>query len=198
MLRLPFTPCIESVLVTWILLLQVPWSLHDKRPEMVLYTFQLVKKKAHSRGHSSWCWDKLNCLCNYYKALPQHHGEYSSHYVTVWYASCTAENKRDFYCTMKAAQPVVRTELPNLDNVCASWPNKKASSSIKDTTHPEHCLVCSYSIWQVVQVDLDTHKLRYSFFLTTVASITSQPQPPKAAKGSRLQYASSDTLVREV
>ncbi len=51
---------------------------------------------------------------------------------TVWYASCTVENRRDLSQVVKTAQRIVGTALPDLDSVYTNYLQGKARSISTD------------------------------------------------------------------
>ncbi|XP_075935394.1 uncharacterized protein LOC142935136 [Anarhichas minor] len=69
---------------------------------------------------------------------------------TVWYASCTAENRRDLARVVRTAQRIVGVTLPDLDTVYAGRLQKKARNICTDITHPGHS-VCSTTIRKEIQ-----------------------------------------------
>lgn len=100
--------------------------------------------------------------------------------ITVWYTSCTAAERKDLQRVVKAAQRIVGTELPNLDNIYKSRLQKKASSIIRDITHPGHSLFEPLpSGRRFRSIKSRTNRLKNSFFPRAVASITPIPVQPQ-------------------
>ncbi|XP_059843356.1 uncharacterized protein LOC132403735 [Hypanus sabinus] len=93
--------------------------------------------------------------------------------ATVWCASCTAAERQDLHRVVKAAQRIVRMELPGLDTIYSSRLRRKAIGITRDTTHPGHSLFDSLpSSKRFRTLKARTNRLRNSFYPRAVASIT--------------------------
>ncbi len=106
------------------------------------------------------------------------------HCITVWYTSCTTQNRRDLARIVKSAQRIVGTKLPDLDSIYPSSLYRKASNIIKDSTHPGHRLfepLPSGKRYRAIRTR--TNRLRNSFFSRAIACIT----PPS--------FTCTDTVV---
>ena len=55
--------------------------------------------------------------------------------VTVWYSSCTAQNRKDSARVVRTAQGIVGRRLPDLDSVSTSRVQRRAGRIAKDPTH---------------------------------------------------------------
>ncbi len=120
-------------------------------------------------------------LVNFYRSIIE---SIFCHCITVWYTSCTIQNRRDLARIVKSAQRIVGTKLPDLDNIYASRLYRKASNIIKDSTHPSHRLFESLPSGQRYRAVITrTNRLRNSFFPRAVACIT----PPS--------FTCTDTVV---
>lgn len=98
--------------------------------------------------------------------------------ITVWYRSCAAAKRKDLHRVVKTAQRVVRTELPHLDDVYTNRLRTKTSSIPSDTSHPGHRLfelLPSGKRYRTTQSR--TSRLRNSFFLRALATITPHQTP---------------------
>ncbi|KAK3514964.1 hypothetical protein QTP86_005044 [Hemibagrus guttatus] len=92
--------------------------------------------------------------------------------ITVWYTSCTTENRRHLARIIKAAQKIVGTKLPNLEMVYASQLHNRASNIIKDPTHPGHRLFVPLPSGKRYRtIKTRTNRLRNSFFPRVVTCI---------------------------
>ncbi|XP_059829769.1 uncharacterized protein LOC132396204 isoform X1 [Hypanus sabinus] len=97
--------------------------------------------------------------------------------ATVWYASCTATERQDLHCVVKAAQRFVRMELPGLDTIYSSRLRRKAISITRDTTHPGHSLFDPLPFSKRFRtLKTRTNRLRNNFDPRAVASIVPLPQ----------------------
>lgn len=92
--------------------------------------------------------------------------------ATVWYASCTATEKKDLNHVVKVAQCIVGMELPQLDTIYVKRLVKKANSIIRNNTHP------SYSVLELLPsakrfriIKTQPNRLRNSFYPRAVTSI---------------------------
>ncbi len=120
-------------------------------------------------------------LVNFYRSIIE---SILCHCITVWYTSCTIQNRRDLARIVKSAQRIVGTKLPDLDKIYAIHLYKKASSIIKDSTHPGHRLfepLPSGKRYRAIRTR--TNRLRNSFFPRAVVCIT----PPS--------FTCTDTVV---
>lgn len=58
--------------------------------------------------------------------------------VTVWFASCTAHDRKDFVQLVRTAQRIVGSPLPDLDSRYTGHLREKASSIATDSARPAH------------------------------------------------------------
>ncbi len=93
--------------------------------------------------------------------------------ITVWYASCTAQDRKDLARVVRTAQRIVRDPLPDLNSVYAERLQNKARSIAADPTHPGHGLFDSLPSGRRYRtIKADTNRLRNSFFPRAATSIT--------------------------
>ncbi len=109
-------------------------------------------------------------LVNFYKSIIE---SILCHCITVWYTSCTIQNRRDLARIVKSAQRIVGTKLPGLDSIYANRLYKKASNIIKDSTHPGNRLFEPLpSGKRYREIRTRTNRLRNCFFPRAVVCIT--------------------------
>lgn len=112
----------------------------------------------------------VKLLINFYRSTIESILTYSA---TVWYASCTAAERHSLHRVVKAAQRIIRSELPGLDTIYHNRLQKKALSILRDITHPGHSmfeLLPSGRRFRTIRTR--TNRLRNSFYPRAVASIT--------------------------
>uniref|UniRef100_A0A3Q3GD57 Reverse transcriptase domain-containing protein n=1 Tax=Labrus bergylta TaxID=56723 RepID=A0A3Q3GD57_9LABR len=60
--------------------------------------------------------------------------------ITVWLGSCTAANRKTLQRTVKAAERIIGVPLPSLLDLYGTRLTRKATSIVRDPTHPSHSL----------------------------------------------------------
>uniref|UniRef100_A0A3B3I9A9 Reverse transcriptase domain-containing protein n=1 Tax=Oryzias latipes TaxID=8090 RepID=A0A3B3I9A9_ORYLA len=144
------------------------WSLHTshlvKKAQQRLFFLRKLKRT----GLSS------QLLGNFYRATIESILCLSA---TVWYGSCTAQDRKDLARVVKTAQEIVGGPLPQLDSVYDSRVRRKAGRIAADPTHPGHNLFVPLpSGKRYRSIRTHTNRLRNSFFPRAVRSI--HPPPP--------------------
>ncbi|KAI4871332.1 hypothetical protein NFI96_009818, partial [Prochilodus magdalenae] len=59
---------------------------------------------------------------------------------TVWYANCTAQDRKALQCVIKTAQSISGAAFPSLQDIYRTRVIRRAHSIIRDSTHPQHSL----------------------------------------------------------
>ncbi|KAK0137685.1 hypothetical protein N1851_026115 [Merluccius polli] len=96
--------------------------------------------------------------------------------VTVWYGSCTAQDKKDLTRVVKTAQGIVGGPLPNLDSLYTSRLQKKARCIATDPTHPGYGLFVPLpSRKRYRHLNSRTNRLKNSFFPRAVRELIPSP-----------------------
>ena len=91
---------------------------------------------------------------------------------TVWYSSCTAEDRRNLARVVKTAERIVGAELPDLDFVYAECMQRRDRSICTDNSHPGHSLFVPLPSGKRYRtIKTWTNRFRKSFFPRAVASI---------------------------
>ncbi len=92
--------------------------------------------------------------------------------MTVWYGSCTAQNKNDLARVVKTAQVIVGCRLPDLDSVYADRVQRRARRIATDPTHPGNALFVPLpSGKRYRNIMTATKRLKDSFFPRAVRAI---------------------------
>ena len=118
-----------------------------------------------------------NLLINFYRATIE---SLLTYCCTVWFASCTVENRRDLQRVVRMAEKVIGTTLPPLSDLYAGQLCKKASCISKDPTHPGHVLFAPLPSGRRYRtIKTHTNRLRNSFYPQAVKCV----EPPAAPKG---------------
>ncbi|MEL7309606.1 MAG: DUF1891 domain-containing protein, partial [Pseudomonadota bacterium] len=92
--------------------------------------------------------------------------------VTVWYGSCTSQNKKDLARVVRTAQGIVGCHLPDLDSVYAARVQKRARRMAADPTHPGNALFVPLPSGKWYRnIKATTKRLRDSFFSRAVKAI---------------------------
>uniref|UniRef100_A0A3P9IH10 Reverse transcriptase domain-containing protein n=1 Tax=Oryzias latipes TaxID=8090 RepID=A0A3P9IH10_ORYLA len=151
------------------------WSLHTshlvKKAQQRLFFLRKLKRT----GLSS------QLLGNFYRATFESILCLSA---TVWYGSCTTQDRKDLAPVVKTAQDIVGGPLPQLDSVYDSRVRQKAGRIAADPTHPGHQLFVPLpSGKRYRSIRTHTNRLRNSFFPRAVRSIH-PPHPPHHTTGS--------------
>ncbi|KAL0153661.1 hypothetical protein M9458_051026 [Cirrhinus mrigala] len=60
--------------------------------------------------------------------------------ITVWYGNCSAADRKNLQRTVNTAAKIIRTPLPSLLDNFLTQCSSKATSIVKDPTHPSHHL----------------------------------------------------------
>ncbi|KAK0135194.1 RNA-directed DNA polymerase from mobile element jockey [Merluccius polli] len=96
--------------------------------------------------------------------------------VTVWYGSCTAQDKKDLTRVVKTAQGIVGGPLTNLDSLYTSRLQKKARCIATDPTHPGYGLFVPLpSRKRYRHLNSRTNRLKNSFFPRAVRELIPSP-----------------------
>ncbi len=91
---------------------------------------------------------------------------------TVWFSSCTEENRKDLQRVVSAAERVIGTLLPILSDIYTDWLQKKARHILKDPTHPGHHLFSPLPSGRRYRlIKSRTNRLKYSFFPQAVRGL---------------------------
>ena len=92
-----------------------------------LYFLRLLKK----------CHLNVNLLKTFYRSTVE---SVLTYCITVWYASCTAKDKRRLQGVIKSAQNIIGCPLPSLEDIANSRGLKRARNITLDPSHPGRCL----------------------------------------------------------
>ena len=100
-----------------------------------------IVKKAHQRLYFLRRLRKFDMsattLTNFYRCTIE---SILSGCITAWYGSCSAQDRKKLHKVVNVVQSITQTSLPSIDSVYTSHCLGKASSIIKDPTHPRHTL----------------------------------------------------------
>lgn len=93
--------------------------------------------------------------------------------VTVWYGSCTAQERKQLARVVKTAQGIVGCPLPDLDSIYAGRVKKRARAIATDPSHPgQRLFVPLPSGKRYRNIHITTNRLKNSFYPRAVRSIT--------------------------
>ena len=111
--------------------------------------------------------------------------------ITVWYGSCTASCKKTLQRIVRAAERIIGTPLPSLQDIYKTRLARKALSIAGDPTHPNHHLFSLLpSGRRVRSLRARTSRLRDSFMhqatrmLNSLPELPPLPSPPAAPTNS--------------
>lgn len=97
--------------------------------------------------------------------------------MTVWYGSCTAQDRKDLSRLVRTAQGIVGCCLPDLDSIYSTRVQRKARRIASDPTHPGNSLFVPLPSGKRYRtIKSTTSRLRDSFFPRAMKAIT-PPQP---------------------
>ncbi len=89
--------------------------------------------------------------------------------ITVWYGSTTVRDRKRLQRVVKTAENIIRTPLPSLQAIYHRRVHRRASSILKDPTHPQHGLFTLLSSGRRYRsVKCRTSRLRNSFFPSAI------------------------------
>ncbi len=60
--------------------------------------------------------------------------------ITVWYGNCSAADRKTLQRAVNTAAKIIGAPLPSILDIFLAWCSSKASSIVKDPTHPSHKL----------------------------------------------------------
>ncbi len=99
-----------------------------------------------------------------------------SYCCTVWFASCTAEDRKTLQRVVRTAERVIGTTLPPLSEIYAGRLHRKASSISKDPTHPGHQLFTTLPSGRRYRaLGARTNRLLHSFYPQVVKCVKPPP-----------------------
>lgn len=85
--------------------------------------------------------------------------------ATVWFGSCTAQDRKNLARVVRTAQRIVGSPLPDLDSLYTSRVQKKASRIAADSSHPGNRLFVPLpSRKRYRNIKTHTSRLRNSFY----------------------------------
>ena len=97
--------------------------------------------------------------------------------ISVWYAGCTAADKRALRRVINTAQKITGCSLPSLEDIASSRYHSRAVNITKDTSHPGHHLFDLLpSGRRFRSLRTRTNRLRNSFFPTAITSLNKHTQ----------------------
>ena len=94
-------------------------------------------------------------LTNFYRSAIE---SLLTYCCTVWFSSCTAQDRKDLQWVVRAVERVIGMTLTPLTDIYTGWIKKKASCIVKDPTHPRHYLFPPCPLGR--GVDLSNQRLR--------------------------------------
>ncbi|XDV25910.1 hypothetical protein PO909_029736 [Leuciscus waleckii] len=100
-------------------------------------------------------------LINFYRCTIESVLAYS---CTVWFSSCTVEEKKDLQRVIKTAQRIIGAPLPSLDDIYSSRLQRRAASIRADPTHSGYTLFDTLPSGRLRVMRARTNRMRNSFF----------------------------------
>ena len=148
------------------------WSVHTshqvKKAHQRLYFLRKLKQAHLPRP----------LLVNFYRASIE---SILTYCCTVWFTSCTAEDRKDLRRVARGAERIIGTTLPPLRDIYTGRLQKKARNISTDLSHPGHALFSPLPAGKRYHsLKSRTTRLINSFFPQAVKAIIPPPPiPPK-------------------
>ena len=97
-----------------------------------------------------------------------------SYAIIIWYNQLTAKDRKKLECVIRRSAKIAGTELSSLEDIYHQHISRKATSVMKDTSHPLHSyFVPARSGRRLISVRSRTNRLAHSFIPSAVRFLNS-------------------------
>lgn len=131
------------------------WRRHNK-------DFSFLRKLKYTRLPQ-------NLLINFYRSAIE---SLLTYCCTVWYSSCTEENRKDLWRVVRAAERVIGMPLPILHDIYTGRLQQKANCILKAPTSPGHHLFSPYLLGERYRAIKSQNQQTKKQFLPTGSGCT--------------------------
>lgn len=142
---------------------QLSWTTNTttvvKRAQQRLHFLRILKKNSMN----------LMVMVSFYKATIE---SVLSYCISVWFAACSAADKKALQRIIKIAENIIGCPLPSLSDIALSRTLSRAKNITKDNTHPGHYLfqlLPSGRRYRSIQTS--TTRFKNSFFPNAIVSL---------------------------